>query len=285
VNKCKGAKDCTIPMGVTSDNVAKQFNILREEQDNFALNSHQKACIAMKNQSFDEEICPIGTITSDDGVRENTSLAALSKLKCAFSRDGTGTTTAGNSSQVSDGAAAVMVTRASYAREAKIPILALFTSYAVIGCPPSIMGIGPALAIPEALRRAGLQIADIDVFEINEAFSSQILFTIKYLGLPTEKVNPYGGAIALGHPLGCTGARLTVTLIHYLRRTGQRYGIVAMCIGTGMGAAAVIENPDYDRSRYKSCESSSNEDKSGDSKSTSSSGGSSVASFGRVSKL
>jgi len=180
------------------------------------------------------------TITEDEGIRAGTTVAALAKLRPSFTE--AGTTTAGNSSQMTDGAAAVLLARREAARAQGLPVLGVLRAVAVVGVPPDIMGVGPAVAIPQAVARAGLSLADIDVFEINEAFASQCLYCVRELGIPVEKVNPNGGAIALGHPLGCTGARQIATLLHELRRTKKRFGVVSMCIGTGMGAAAVFEN-------------------------------------------
>uniref|UniRef100_A0A8I6AEX9 Acetyl-Coenzyme A acyltransferase 1B n=1 Tax=Rattus norvegicus TaxID=10116 RepID=A0A8I6AEX9_RAT len=249
------ARDCLIPMGITSENVAERFGISRQKQDAFALASQQKAASAQSKGCFRAEIVPVTTtvlddkgdrktitVSQDEGVRPSTTMEGLAKLKPAF-KDG-GSTTAGNSSQVSDGAAAVLLARRSKAEELGLPILGVLRSYAVVGVPPDIMGIGPAYAIPAALQKAGLTVNDIDIFEINEAFASQALYCVEKLGIPAEKVNPLGGAIALGHPLGCTGARQVVTLLNELKRRGRRaYGVVSMCIGTGMGAAAVFEYP------------------------------------------
>ncbi|XP_060539173.1 3-ketoacyl-CoA thiolase, peroxisomal [Pantherophis guttatus] len=249
------ARDCLIPMGITSENVAERFGISREKQDAFALASQQKATRAQKLGWFKNEIVPVKTTCTDDqgtektitvlqdeGIRPNTSLEGLARLKPAFQENGT--TTAGNSSQVSDGAAAVLLARRSSAARLGLPVLGVLKSYAVVGVPPDVMGIGPAYAIPAALKKAGLTVNDIDVFEINEAFASQAVYCVEKLGIPMEKVNPLGGAIALGHPLGCTGARQVVTLLNELKRRGKRgYGVVSMCIGTGMGAAAVFEYP------------------------------------------
>jgi acetyl-CoA acyltransferase 1 len=247
----KEAADCLIPMGITSENVAADYNIPRKVQDEFAAASQSKAEKAQKSGLFKDEIVPVKTViinekeeetpivvTEDDGIR-STTVDSLAKLRPAFKKDGS--TTAGNSSQVSDGAAAVLVMTRAEAEKRKLPILGKFISAAVAGVPPKIMGIGPAMAIPAALEKAGLSIKDIDVFEINEAFASQAYYCISKLGIPMEKVNPLGGAIALGHPLGCTGARMIATLLHQLKRTKQRYGVVSMCIGTGMGMAAVFE--------------------------------------------
>lgn len=179
------------------------------------------------------------TVTRDEGIRAETTAASLAKLRPAFKPDGT--TTAGNSSQVSDGAAVVVAMRRSEAVRRGLPVLGRFLSYATVGVPPSIMGVGPRYAIPPAVERAGLTLRDVDQFEINEAFASQALWSAQQLQLDLAKVNPLGGAIALGHPLGCTGARQIATLLHHLRRTKKRYGVVSMCIGTGMGAAGVFE--------------------------------------------
>ncbi|XP_041789137.1 3-ketoacyl-CoA thiolase, peroxisomal [Chelmon rostratus] len=249
------ARDCIIPMGITSENVAERFGVSREKQDAFALSSQQKAARAQSSGLFQQEIVPITTklvdndgkerqvtVAKDDGIRAGTTLAGLSKLQPAFRPDGS--TTAGNSSQVSDGAAAVLIGRRSAVEALGLPVLGVLRASAVVGVPPDIMGIGPAFAIPAALEQAGLTVADIDVFEINEAFASQAVYCVEKLGIPLEKVNPNGGAIALGHPLGCTGARQVVTLLNELRRRGKRaFGVVSMCIGTGMGAAAVFEYP------------------------------------------
>ncbi|XP_051543718.1 3-ketoacyl-CoA thiolase, peroxisomal [Myxocyprinus asiaticus] len=249
------ARDCIIPMGITSENVAERFGITREKQDSFALSSQQKAAMAQKQGLFDQEITPVTTkfvdengtertitVTKDDGIRPGTTLEGLAKLRPAFKENGS--TTAGNASQVSDGAAAVLIGRRSTVEELRLPVFGVLRASAVVGVPPDIMGIGPAYAIPEALNQAGLTIDDIDVFEINEAFASQAVYCVEKLGIPMEKVNPNGGAIAFGHPLGCTGARQVVTLLNELKRRCKRgYGVVSMCIGTGMGAAAVFEYP------------------------------------------
>jgi acetyl-CoA acyltransferase 1 len=252
VAQVQDAIDCTIPMGMTSENVAEKYGISRLKQDQLAAASHANALRAQQNGWFSSEIIPISVtikdkegnektilVTKDEGIRPDTTTEKLAKLRPAF-KDG-GTTTAGNSSQVSDGAAAVLLMRRSVAKKFGLPILARFVSYAVEGVPPSIMGIGPVVAIPAALKKANLRIEDIDLFEINEAFASQAVYCVEKLKIPMEKVNPKGGAIALGHPLGCTGSRQTATLLHELKRRNQKYGVVSMCIGTGMGAAAVFE--------------------------------------------
>ncbi|KAL7689238.1 putative thiolase [Plasmopara halstedii] len=251
IGAVQDAMDCTVPMGITSENVAEKFNISRSEQDKLALSSHTKAATAQTNGWFDEEITPVLTtikdldgnersivISQDDGVRADTTMEKLAKLRPAFKKDGS--TTAGNSSQVSDGAAAVLMMRRSVADKMGLSILGHFVSFAVTGVPPALMGVGPLYAIPMALQKANLSIDQIDVFEINEAFASQAAYCIKELKIPIEKVNPKGGAIALGHPLGCTGARQVATLLYQLKRTNQHYGVISMCVGSGMGAAAVF---------------------------------------------
>ncbi|MGB9700597.1 MAG: acetyl-CoA C-acyltransferase [Thermodesulfobacteriota bacterium] len=243
-------------MGITAENVARRFGISREEQDAFALQSHQKAAAAIKAGKFKDEILPIkvktqevsedGQVTfrefifdTDEGVRFDTSMEALSKLRPAFAVDGT--VTAGNSSPLNDGAAAVVIMSKEKAKSLDVEPMATLRSYAVAGVPPEIMGIGPVEAIPKALKLAGLTLEDIDLIELNEAFASQALYVCRTLGLNMEKVNVNGGAIALGHALGNSGARLTVTLMHEMKRRKARYGLVSMCIGFGMGAAAVFE--------------------------------------------
>jgi len=248
-----GAASCLMPMGITSENVAAAYNISKDQQNSLAAASHKKAVAAQKQGLFNEELVPVATkvkdkagketevvVKADEGPREGTTLEGLNKLKPAFKAGGT--TTAGNASQVSDGAALVLLARRSTAKDMNLPILARFCSYAVVGVDPTLMGVGPAFAIPAALEKAGLAVNDIDIFEINEAFASQATMSIEHLKIPMEKVNPKGGAIALGHPLGCTGARQIATLLPELRRTKGKLGVVSMCIGTGMGAAGVIEN-------------------------------------------
>lgn len=250
------ARNCLIPMGITSENVAERYGITREQQDRFSMSSHQKAAKATSEGYFKAEIIPVTvkvadakgeektiTVTQDEGIRGNTTMEVLSKLKPAFKQGGS--TTAGNSSQTSDGAAAVLVASRAEAQRRGLPILGTLRAFAVVGVPPDVMGIGPAVAIPEALKMAGLTKEDIDIFEINEAFASQAVYCVEKLGIPAEKVNPKGGAIAFGHPLGATGARMIATLLHEQKRRGKRsFGIVSMCMGTGMGAAAVFEyNP------------------------------------------
>ncbi len=242
-------------MGLTAENVARRYEISREDQDAFALRSHQRAIAAIDAGLFKDEIVPIDVehvwfengrvqrstmiFDTDEGPRRDTSAEALAKLKPVFAVNGT--VTAGNSSQTSDGAAAVVVMSREKADALGVKPLARFVSFAVAGVPPDIMGIGPVAAIPKALKQAGLTIDQIDLIELNEAFAAQALAVIRALELDEEKVNVNGGAIALGHPLGCTGAKLTVQILHELRRRGGRYGLITMCIGGGMGAAGIVE--------------------------------------------
>eukprot|EP01089_Gocevia_fonbrunei_P013357 TRINITY_DN3412_c0_g1_i5.p1 TRINITY_DN3412_c0_g1~~TRINITY_DN3412_c0_g1_i5.p1 ORF type:complete len:432 (-),score=132.86 TRINITY_DN3412_c0_g1_i5:76-1371(-) len=246
------AMGCYMPMGQTSENVAQRFKISRDTQDKFAVLSNERAVAAIKAGRFKDEIVPITvkiedpktnevkevTVSTDEGPRAST-LADLTKLRPAFSSEGT--TTAGNASQLSDGAALALVTSRAFAEKRGLPILGVLRSFTAVGVEPSIMGIGPAVAIPAAVKQAGLALKDIDLFEINEAFASQATYCVDQLGISIDKVNVNGGAIALGHPLGCTGARLTATLLHELTKRKARYGVVSMCIGSGMGAAAVYE--------------------------------------------
>jgi acetyl-CoA acyltransferase len=242
-------------MGHTAEQVASRFGITREEQDLFALRSHRRAAQAIKEGKFKDEIVPVTVqekifadghlhikeriFDTDEGVRPDTSLEALSQLKPVFRVNGS--VTAGNSSQTSDGAAAVMVMSRDKANALGLKPLAIFRSFAVGGVDPDIMGVGPVVAIPKALKHAGLSINEIDLFEINEAFASQCVCVIKKLGIDPEKVNVNGGAIALGHPLGCTGTKLTISLLAELRRRNGKFGVVSMCVGGGMGAAGVFE--------------------------------------------
>jgi acetyl-CoA acyltransferase 1 len=241
-------------MGITSENVAQQYGISRQEQDAFAASSHAKAAAAIDSGRFKDEIIPIKTkvfdgkawkditFVEDEGLRRSTTAEGLSKLRPVFSTKGT--TTAGNASQVSDGAAATLITARSVAEANGLQNLGVLKSFSVVGVDPTVMGIGPAKAIPAACDKAGVSIEDIGLFEINEAFASQAVYCVKELGIDPEKVNVNGGAIALGHPLGCTGAKLTATLLHEMKKRGLKYGVVSMCIGGGMGAAAVFENED-----------------------------------------
>ena len=248
--------DFYLNMGLATENVARKYEIGREEQDAFALRSHQRAARAIDEGKFKDEVVPLNVtfeeldekgrkqrrevvFQEDEGVRRETNLEALAKLKPAFHVKGT--ITAGNASQMSDGAAAVVVMSEERARELGTKPLARFVAYATAGCPPEEMGIGPVFAIPRALKMAGLTLDEIDVIELNEAFAAQSLAVIKELGLDEEKVNVNGGAIALGHPLGCTGAKLTATVLRELERRKGRYGMVTMCVGGGMGAAGLFE--------------------------------------------
>ena len=238
-------------MGLTAERLQRKYNISREEADTFALHSHQKAVRAQAEGKFDDEIVPVeietvspgaverGVFGRDEGPRADTSLEALGKLKAVFHAQGT--VTAGNSSQTSDGGAAALVMSAGKARELGLRPKARFVSYATAGVPPEIMGIGPVVAIPKALAIAGLKLEDIGVIELNEAFAVQALAVIRKAGLDPERVNLNGGAIALGHPLGCTGAKLTATLLREMERRKARYGMVTMCVGGGQGAAGIFE--------------------------------------------
>jgi len=244
-------------MGLTAENLVVKYGIGREDQDMFSLKSHQKAARAVDSGLFAPELVPIDvevvefnghekpikkgfSVKRDEGPRADTNMEALSKLRPAFKEGGT--VTAGNSSQMSDGAAAVMIMSAEKAAELGLEPLARFVSFAVGGVPPEIMGIGPVIAIPKALKLAGLTLNDIDLIELNEAFAAQSLAVIRLVELDESKVNVNGGAIALGHPLGCTGTKLSTQLIYEMGRRKSKYGMVTMCIGGGMGAAAVFEN-------------------------------------------
>lgn len=252
----KDARDCIMSMGLTSENVAERYGVSREDQDVFAADSHRKAAKAQTDGGFDAEIVPVKTlsfdpenpdappkeitVSSDDGVRPTVSPEKMATLKPAFKE--TGSSTAGNSSQVSDGAAATLLMRRSTAVELGLSssIKARWVSTQVAGCAPDEMGVGPALAIPKLLQSTGLDVSDVGVWEINEAFASQALYCVRKLGIDQDKVNPKGGAIALGHPLGATGARQLATLLPELERQGQDVGVVSMCIGTGMGMAGMF---------------------------------------------
>ncbi len=245
-----------LSMGLTAERVAKHYGIGREAQDAFAYQSHRKALAAIAAGRFAEEIVPVPvanttvngtgraktvetTFKMDEGPRADTTLEALAKLKPVFHAQGT--VTAGNASQTSDGAAAAVVMSAERAAQLGVPTLARFVAFATAGCDPEEMGVGPVFAVPKALRMAGLSLEEIDLFELNEAFAAQSLAVLKVLGIDPVKVNVNGGAIALGHPLGCTGAKLTATLLGEMRRRGARYGVVTMCVGGGMGAAGIFE--------------------------------------------
>jgi acetyl-CoA acyltransferase len=247
--------DSYLGMGLTAENLAKKYAITRAQADEFSLHSHQKALAAMAAGKFKDEVTPVDVILTavngqgphttsfrfdvDEGPRADTSLEALAKLKPAF--HARGTVTAGNASQMSDGAAAAVVMSAERARAIGARPLARFVSFAVAGCPPEEMGIGPVFAIPKALKLAGLSLGQMEVLELNEAFATQALAVIKVAELDPARVNVNGGAVALGHPLGCTGAKLTASILRELERRNARYGLVTMCVGGGMGAAGIFE--------------------------------------------
>ncbi|MEH7457059.1 acetyl-CoA C-acyltransferase [Bacillus pseudomycoides] len=252
----EAAPEYYMGMGHTAEQVAMKYGISREEQDAFAVRSHQRAAKALAEGKFEDETVPVDVtlrtvsannklqeetivFSQDEGVRADTTLDVLGKLRPAFNVRGS--VTAGNSSQMSDGAASVLLMDREKAVSDGMKPLAKFRSFAVAGVPPEVMGIGPIAAIPKALKLAGLELSDIGLFELNEAFASQSIQVIRELGLDEEKVNVNGGAIALGHPLGCTGAKLTLSLIHEMKRRNEQFGIVTMCIGGGMGAAGVFE--------------------------------------------
>ena len=243
-------------MGNTAEEVAKKYNVTREQQDEFAFNSHMKALKAIEEGKFVDDIVPVDvtqvyvdnngkraekkyTVQQDEGPRLGTTIDALARLNPVFQAGGS--VTAGNSSQMSDGAAFVLMMSEEMVKKLNLEPIARLVSYKVVGVPPRIMGIGPKEAIPKAVEAAGLKISDIDLFELNEAFASQSVAVIKETGLNPDIVNVNGGAIALGHPLGCTGAKLSVQVMNELKRRDQKYGVVTMCIGTGQGAAGVIE--------------------------------------------
>jgi acetyl-CoA acyltransferase len=245
-----------ISMGLTAEEVASRFDVSREDQDAFALESHRRAVAALDSGAFKDEIVPVEVTTktpgprgksvvhttvfdTDEGPRRDSTSEAMAKLRPVFKVGGT--VTAGNASQTSDGAAAAMVMSRERAESLGLEILAVLRGYQVAGVPPEIMGIGPVEAIPKLLKHCGVAQEDVDIFELNEAFASQAVYCVRTLGLDPERVNVHGGAIALGHPLGATGAKLTATLLHEMRRRDVRYGVVSMCIGGGMGAAALFE--------------------------------------------
>lgn len=250
------AKDCIMSMGITAENVAERYGVGRREQDEFAVASHTKAAKAQKEGLFDEEIVSVTTkwkpnpevpeqteeitVSKDDGIRPGSNVEKLGTMKAAFKENGTAT--AGNSSQVSDGAAAALMMRRSTAQELGLTgeIIGKWAGTTVVGCKPDEMGIGPALAIPKLLDYTGITKDDVGIWEINEAFAAQAVYCVRELGINPEKVNPKGGAIALGHPLGATGARQLATLLPELKRQGQEVGVVSMCIGTGMGMASLF---------------------------------------------
>jgi acetyl-CoA acyltransferase len=252
----EGNEDYYWGMGLTAEAVAKQFKVSREDQDLFAYNSHQKALKAQAEGKFDKQIVPITVeqtyidengkkatksyvVSKDEGPRADTNLDALAKLRPVFAADGS--VTAGSSSQMSDGAAFVMLMSEDMVKELNLEPIARMVSYAAAGVEPRIMGIGPVKAIPKALKQAGLALNQIELFELNEAFASQSLAVVRELGINPDIVNVNGGAIALGHPLGCTGAKLSVQLFDEMKRRGNKYGVVTMCVGTGQGAAGVYE--------------------------------------------
>ncbi len=245
-----------ISMGITAERVAEKFEVGRGDQDKFALSSHEKAVRAIDEKKFEDEIVPLEvqlrTVTEngkvkeekvrfevDEGPRRDTTLKALAKLKPAFKMDGT--VTAGNSSQMSDGAAAVVLADEAMVKKLGVRPLGKFVAYATAGVEPELMGIGPVAAVPKVLTQAGLDLSDIGLIELNEAFASQGLYVARKLGFPDEKLNVNGGAIALGHPLGCTGAKLSCTILHEMRRRKVEFGMVTMCIGGGMGAAGIFQ--------------------------------------------
>ncbi|PYZ92887.1 acetyl-CoA C-acyltransferase [Salipaludibacillus keqinensis] len=253
----ENAPEYYMGMGHTAEEVAKRFEVSREDQDAFAVESHKRAAKAIAEGKFKDEIVPVPvtfrsvdgkhklvekqvTVEQDEGVREGTTMEGLAKLRPAFSVHG-GTVTAGNASQMSDGAASVLVMDREEAERDGLTPLVKFRSFAVAGVAPEIMGIGPVEAIPKAVRLAGLEMSDIGLYELNEAFASQALQVVRHLGLDHDKVNVNGGAIAIGHPLGCTGTKLTLSLIHEMKRRNEQFGVVTMCIGGGMGAAGVFE--------------------------------------------
>ncbi len=243
-------------MGLTAERLQSRYGVSREASDEFAYQSHQKALAAQANGNFEDELVPVtfetttmkgtkpqtksSTLSQDEGPRADTSVEALAKLRAVFKQNGT--VTAGNSSQTSDGAAVALVLSAKRAKELGLKPKARFVSFATGGVPPEVMGIGPVVAIPKALALAGLKLDDIDVVELNEAFAVQSLSVIQEAGLDPKKVNPNGGAIALGHPLGCTGAKLTATILREMERRKSKYGLVTMCVGGGQGAAGILEN-------------------------------------------
>ncbi|CAG8976867.1 hypothetical protein HYALB_00003478 [Hymenoscyphus albidus] len=245
------AANCKVPMGVLSEQMAKDRKVARKDQDAFAASSYQKALKAQEAGLFDEEIAPLTvkwedpktgdektiTVSKDDGVRPGITAESLSKIKPAFAKDGS--IHAGNASQISDGAAAVLLMKRSTAEKLGQQILGKYVAASIAGVDPLLMGIGPWASIPKVFEKTGISKDDVDIFEINEAFASQCLWCANELGLDQKKINPKGGAIAFGHPLGCTGARQVSTLLYELRRRGEKVGVTSMCIGTGMGMAAV----------------------------------------------
>ena len=231
--------DVYLTTGLVAENHARDYKISRDEQDAFALRSHRRAVAAIDAGRFRDETYPVARLDSDEGPRRDTSIEALSKLRPAF--HASGSVTAGNSSQMSDGAAALLVTSERFAKDRSLTPMARFVAYATAGVAPERFGIGPVPAIRKVLDASGLKLTDIDVIELNEAFAAQVLACLRELPIDEERLNVNGGAIALGHPLGCTGAKLTTSLVYEMQRRHARYGLVTMCVGGGMGAAAVLE--------------------------------------------
>eukprot|EP00866_Antonospora_locustae_P001466 jgi/Antlo1/1466/2561 len=235
------ARACLMKMGETSEELAMRFGISREDSDHYACRSQEKALYAMASGFWNGEVVPVGVgsgvVCADDGVRKS-DVSTLSRLRPVFREDGV--STAGNSSQLSDAAAAVLLMSRERAAALGSPVLGVFVDFVCVGCDPSVMGIGPSVAIPKLLKRNNLTIDEVDVFEINEAFAPQVLYCIRALGIPESKVNVFGGAIALGHPIGCTGTRIVGTMLNIMERNGLRRGVVSLCVGSGMGVAALI---------------------------------------------
>lgn len=236
-----------LPMGATAERVAREHDIGREEQDAFALRSHERAVAARDEGRFEDGLVPVetaaGTVETDEGPREDTTMDALADLPTVFADDDQGTVTPGNASPLTDGAAGMLVTSAAYARERDLDVLARVRSRGVAGVDPRVMGVGPVPATRDALEGTDVSVADLDLVELNEAFASQSLYCQDKLGIPDERLNVNGGAIALGHPLGCSGARISTTLLHELRRRDGRYGLATMCVGFGQGVAVLFERP------------------------------------------
>jgi acetyl-CoA C-acetyltransferase len=238
-----------IHMGITAENLAEQYGISREEQDEFAAESQRKAELAVESGIFEDEIVPVEVpkkrgsrvVAVDEHPRPGTTAEALARLRAAFRKEG-GTVTAGNASGVNDGAAATVVISERVARERGLDPMGTVESYASVGVEPKIMGIGPVPAVRKALTKAGLELSDVDLFELNEAFAAQSLAVIRELGIESERINPYGGAIALGHPIGASGGRILVTLLHEMRRSNAHRGVATLCVGGGQGQAAIIRS-------------------------------------------
>jgi len=234
-------------MGATAERVAREYDIGREEQDAFALRSHERAVAARDGGRFDDELVPVetesGTVETDEGPREDTTMDALADLPTVFADDDQGTVTPGNASPLTDGAAGLLVTSAAYARDHDLDILARVRSRGVAGVDPLVMGVGPVPATRDALDGTDVSVPDLDLVELNEAFASQSRYCQDELGVPDDRLNVNGGAIALGHPLGCSGARISTTLLHELRRRDGQYGLATMCVGFGQGVAVLFERP------------------------------------------